>query len=128
MKREIKGILVFLPIIIVLSFLVIIADKTGKLGVFGTLITLLINTDNYELNYNEEVSRKLKLKINYIKNMLLCFFCSCYITYIVNELIRDEPIKSFTVWILPGTFFIIIWLYTRVVIPKIIHHFNHKEG
>lgn len=126
MKRSLESILFFIPAIVALSFLTILADKTGKLGVLGTLITLLINPDNFELRYNKKIHVKIKLRIIYIKEFLLSFFCSCYITYIVNHFIKSKKIQMMLNLILPTIFFIIIWLYVRVIIPKIIYHFNDK--
>lgn len=125
-KREIKQISIFLPAILAVSCLIVLADKTGKLGVLGTLITLLINPDNYELRYNKKIRPALKLKIIYIKEFLLCFFCSCYITYIVNKSLSSPVLIRWSTIILPTIFFISIWLYVRVLIPKIISYFNNK--
>lgn len=50
-KEELKDIISYIPIIFVLAYILLLADKTAKIGVFGTMITLLINTDNYELKY-----------------------------------------------------------------------------
>lgn len=125
-KREIKQIVVFLPAILAVSCLIVLADKTGKLGVLGTLITLLINPDNYELRYSKKIRPALKLKIIYIKEFLLCFFCSCYITYIVNESLSSLTLIRIATVVLPTLFFVSIWLYVRVLVPKIISYFNNK--
>lgn len=52
-KEELKDIISYIPIIFVLAYILLLADKTAKIGVFGTMITLLINTDNYELKYKK---------------------------------------------------------------------------
>ncbi|WP_461737243.1 hypothetical protein [Enterococcus sp. LJL120] len=124
-KQQLKEIFIIIPAIILFAFLILLADRSGKLGVLGTLITLLINPNNYELRYGKKIKRALKLKIIYLQDVLLSFFCSCYITYIITHNLSNQLLRIILDLSLPSCFFIIIWLYVRVLVPKVIHHYNN---
>ncbi|MBO0447229.1 hypothetical protein JZO78_12835 [Enterococcus ureilyticus] len=127
MKEELKDIISYIPIIFVLAYILLLADKTAKIGVFGTMITLLINTDNYELKYKKKISESTKLKILKFKNIALTFYCSCYITGIVNIFITNATLHTVVNLVFPSIFFLIIWLYVQKIIPTTIDYMEKNR-
>ncbi|MHC5228854.1 hypothetical protein ACYSNW_11295 [Enterococcus sp. LJL99] len=127
MKNEVRDIIFYLPIICVLSFILLLADTTAKIGVFGTMITLLINTDNYEVKYKKTISENTKMKIIKFKNISLTFYCSCYMTGIINMFIKNATIHLLINLVLPTVFFLLIWLYVQKIIPATINYMEKKQ-
>lgn len=128
MKNELKDVILYIPIICVLSFILLLADTTAKIGVFGTMITLLINTDNYELKYKKTISENTKMKIIKFKNISLTFYCSCYMTGIINMFIKNSSVHLLINLILPSIFFLLIWLYVQKIIPATINFMEKRQG
>ncbi len=124
--RVCKEGLKYVPIVMILSFFIVAADRTGKLGIFGTLITLMIDPQNFALKYDIQLKKSVQRKVYYFRDISLSLYCSWYATYIVNRLIQNR----YTLWIdlvLPSCFFLLIWCHLRYLVPKTMHYLNEKN-
>ncbi|MBV7391248.1 MULTISPECIES: hypothetical protein [Enterococcus] len=125
-KRDLRDMVIFIPFICCFFLLILAADKTGKVGIIGTIITLFINPENYEIRYNKKINQKLKLRIFYLKELMLSFFCSYYIVYIINHIRLKKEITWPVNVFISATIFSFMWIYVRIIVPHIINYFNNN--
>lgn len=122
--RVFKEGIKYIPLVMILSFFILAADRTGKLGIFGTLITLMIDPQNFALKYDIQLKKQLQRKIYYFRDLSLSIYCSWYATYIVNRFAHYEI--PWINWIVPSCFFLLIWWHLRYLVPKTMKYLNQN--